>query len=176
MSIKIGSGKNALTIGHSLKGKVHNSIEEKTSRVTKKSRDNKIALSNTSQGEKGGQNLRRPLLESQITIEKMTSKKFEGWRIKLDSKSCGWIKFFPNFDNYFKDHATIDFAVPQPQRGRHIGRFALKKALDASIYLTFVAYLRKGNFASKKVLSAVGFQETSLPKLKQLCMFFKKES
>ncbi len=111
---------------------------------------------------------------NRVTLQKMASKKFEGWRIKLDQASCGFVKFSPKIDDVFQKHATVDFSIPVPQRGRHIGRFALQKAIAASTFLVFVAHLRKGNIASQKALKVIGFSETTCPGSKQLCMVFRK--
>ena len=114
------------------------------------------------------------VLESSVVVEKMASKKFEGWKIKLDGEPCGSIKFEPKVDKTFGKHVTFYFKVPKPKRGRHVGRFALAKAIDASKYNLFVGHLRKSNIASKKALSSVGFKEFKNPKGNQLCMVFRK--
>lgn len=116
------------------------------------------------------------VLEKDVTVQKMASKKFEGWRIKLDGESCGFVKFYPKVDEVFKNHVTVDFCVPKPQRGRHIGRFALKKAIDSSAYPLFVSHLRKSNLASQRALVAVGFIQHKYPDNNQLCMVFRKIS
>jgi|SRR6185437_14293390 len=112
--------------------------------------------------------------ESQVSVEKMASKKFEGWRIKLEGTVCGHVKFIPRVDEIFKRHVTVDIQIPKPQQGRHIGRYALQKAVVASGCSLFVAHLRKSNIASKKVLLAAGFKEVVFPLGNQLCMSFKK--
>lgn len=117
-----------------------------------------------------------PVIESQIQIKKMCSKSHEGWRILLNNKSCGYVKFHPKIDDIFHQHVTVDFAIPKPKRGLHIGRFGLKLAIASSIHEIFVAHLRKGNFASKKALTAVGFLATKYPGSNQLCMTYKKKA
>ena len=112
--------------------------------------------------------------EDQVAVKKMSSKLFEGWRILLDNKACGYVKFFPKYDPIFHQHVTVDFAIPKPKRGLHIGRFGLKKAIDASVHHLFVAYLRKSNLASKKVLFSVGFSETKNTS-NQMCMTYTKK-
>ena len=107
-----------------------------------------------------------------ISLEKMSSTKFEGWKIKLDSLACGKVKFNPNVNEVFKDHVTVDISISKAMRGRHIARIALKIAIEASTAHFFVAHLRKSNIASKKMLTSVGFQEAAFGK--QLCMILKK--
>jgi hypothetical protein len=114
------------------------------------------------------------VLESSVSVEKMAAKEFEGWKIRLDGSPCGFVKFYPKVDKIFKKHVTVDFMIPKPKRGKHIGRFALNKAIDSSAYSLFVANLRKSNTASKKALTAVGFSEYKYPGNKQLCMIFRK--
>lgn len=112
-------------------------------------------------------------LKKDVRIQKMASKTFEGWRIFYQESSCGHVKFYPKEDAYFKKHASVDFKVTQPRRGRHIGRFALQKAICASKYEKFAAHLRKTNIASQKALQAVGFKKVDYPG-NQLCLFYKK--
>ena len=114
------------------------------------------------------------VLESSVSVEKMAAKKFEGWKIRLDGSPCGFVKFYPKVDKVFKKHVTVDFMIPKPKRGKHIGRFALTKAIGSSVYLLFVANLRKSNTASKRALTAVGFSEYNYPGSNQLCMIFRK--
>jgi len=114
------------------------------------------------------------VLESSVSVEKMAAKKFEGWKVRLDGGACGFVKFYPKIDKVFKRHVTVDFMIPKPKRGKHIGRFALTKAIDSSAYLLFVANLRKSNAASKKALTAVGFEQYDYPEGNQLCMVFRK--
>lgn len=132
------------------------SLQERTTRATKKGK------------------IINYIQESQVDVEKMAAKAFEGWRIKVDGTSCGTVKFTPKSDTIFNKHVTIDFNIPKPKQGLHIGRIALKKAIDKSSYSFFVAHLRKSNTASKKALSAVGFTATAYPGSKQLCMIFRK--
>lgn len=112
--------------------------------------------------------------ESQVSVEKMAAKSFEGWRIKVKNSRCGFIKFIPNFDNFFKEHVNVDIHIPKAHQGRHIGRYALKQAIQNSAYTQFVAHLRKGNLASKKILDAVGFKVITYPDRRQLYMIFRK--
>lgn len=109
-----------------------------------------------------------------VSLKKMVSKKFEGWRVLLEKKSCGYVKFHPREDAIFKKHVTLDFKISKPYRDRHIGRIALKKAIGISAHEFFVAFLRKSNEESKKALKAVGFQEYDYPENSQMCMFLKK--
>lgn len=110
----------------------------------------------------------------QISIKKMASKLFEGWRIEYEGKTCGKIKFIPKSDHFFKKHVTVDFQIQSSLRGKHIGRIALNKAISSSTHSLFVAHLRKSNLPSKKALEAAGFQEIKHPESKQLCMYLKK--
>jgi hypothetical protein len=112
--------------------------------------------------------------EHRVTVVKMSSKEFEGWKIHVDDEPCGYVKFFPKNDSVFKKHVTVDFKVPIPQQSRHIGRHALSKAIDLSKHRLFVAHLKKSNAASKKTLSAVGFTEAKNYATRQLCMIFRK--
>jgi len=109
-----------------------------------------------------------------VTIQKMASKKFEGWRIKFNGKSCGFVKFYPKIDEVFQSHVTVFFSIPKPHRGKHIGRFGLAKAVASSAYSIFVGHLRKNNAASKKALEAAGFKNFKYPKGNQLCMVYRK--
>jgi len=109
-----------------------------------------------------------------VSVAKMASKKFEGWKIQYQGQAAGFVKFYPKHDKVFKSHVTVDFLVPKPKRGKGIGRTALKKAIESSSHSFFVANLRKSNTASKKALSAVGFTPYKDPRNKQLCMVFKK--
>ncbi len=115
------------------------------------------------------------LLDSaRVEIQKMRSQKFEGWRIRLDRASCGFVKFFPKTDHTFQEHVTVDFKISISQRGRHIGRIALRKAIAASTAAIFVAHVSKKNIASRKALEAVGFLKVTYPESRQLCMVFQK--
>ncbi len=100
----------------------------------------------------------------------MKSNLFEGWKIQCDSNTAGYVKFNPKVDGIFKSHVTVDIKIPKQLRGRNIGRIALRKAMKASSYSTFVAHLRKSNTPSKRMLAAVGFQVFNHPKSSQLCM------
>lgn len=119
--------------------------------------------------------VRKRALRSEVKVVRMASKKFEGWRIKFVDHSCGCIKFHPKIDSIFHEHVTVEIKIPQTHQGRHIGRFALGKALKASRHLLFIAHLRKTNIASQKVLQAVGFKKIEAPGA-SLCMSFRKES
>jgi len=112
---------------------------------------------------------------SQVRLEKMTSKEFEGWRIRFENRPAGFVKFRPQHDEIFKNHATVDFAVPRPLRGRHIGRIALQKAVRASKQRVLVAHLRKSNIASMRSLAAVGFKPVEYPGQRQACMILRKK-
>lgn len=116
----------------------------------------------------------KPSLEDKISIKKMASKKFDGWKVIFENKPCGFVKFFPKFDKVFNEHVTVYFHIPIPQRGKHIGRSALKLAIESSVHKLFVAHLSKKNIASRKALQAVGFIEEKYPGIKQLCMVFRK--
>jgi hypothetical protein len=116
----------------------------------------------------------QPVADNQIFLRKMASNKFEGWRILLNDAPCGFIKFIPKVDDLFKQHVTINMSVRKAEQGKHIGRIALKKAIESSQHLLFVAHLRKSNIPSFKVLCAVGFQTVLYPNSRQLCMIFKK--
>jgi len=111
---------------------------------------------------------------SRVAVQKMKAKDFEGWRIQVDGKACGFVKFHPKIDQVFKSYVSVDFQVPKPQQGKHIGRIALQQAIESSAYSIFVAHLRKSNIGSKKALDAVGFQECENPDSKQLTMIFRK--
>lgn len=93
----------------------------------------------------------------------MASKEFEGWKIKLASTSCGSIKFHRREDEVYKKHATVDINISRSHQGRHIGRFALKQAVEKSKNSFFVAFLKKSNIPSKKVFTAVSFKEFAYP-------------
>ena len=159
--------------------------EEQESKVSTKAREaiTKAELSdNSSSGsEKLPRKIRRlekssseHVSEEDVAVEKMAAKQFEGWKITLNGSPCGFVKFYPKVDEVFKKHVTVDFMIPKPKRGKHIGRFALTKAIGSSAYSLFVANLRKSNIASKKSLTAVGFSEYKYPGGKQLCMIFRK--
>lgn len=111
---------------------------------------------------------------SRVIVQKMKAKDFEGWKIEVDGNACGFVKFHPKLDQVFKSHVSVDFQVPKPKQGKHIGRIALQQAIESSAYSIFVAHLRKSNIASKKALEAVGFQECENPESKQLTMIFRK--
>ncbi|WP_194847133.1 hypothetical protein [Candidatus Neptunochlamydia vexilliferae] len=115
------------------------------------------------------------VLPEDVSITKMASKKFEGWKILYDGKSAGYVKFYFKEDDVFQKHVTIDFKVPIPLRGRHIGRIALAKAIDKSTYTIFVAHLRGSNVASKRSLESIGFVLFDYPGSRQLCLLYKKE-
>ena len=112
--------------------------------------------------------------ESDVNVEKMASKQFEGWKINLGSTSCGFIKFNPREDEVFKKHVTVDINISKSYQGRSIGPFALKQAIEKSSNSCFVAFLKKSNIPSKKVLTAVSFKEFAYPGSRQLCMFLRK--
>lgn len=111
---------------------------------------------------------------STVALQKMASKKFEGWKISCNNKTCGSVKFKPAEDQTWKKHATVDIKIRKQMQGLHIGRTALKMALAHSLENVFVANLRKSNVASKKMLEAVGFRVFDSSNSRQLCMFFIK--
>ena len=112
--------------------------------------------------------------KSDVKVEKMVTKDYEGWKIIVNGTSSGFVKFKPKIDGIFKKYVTVDFLIPKAKRGKHIGRIALAKAIKSSIHSIFVAHLRKSNIASKKALISVGFVQHDYPGNKQLCMVFKK--
>ena len=114
------------------------------------------------------------IAEGAISIQKMASNEYEGWRITLNEKICGHVKFHPKSDEVFKEHVTVDFKVSKKQQGKHIGRIALKQAIIASVHTVFVAHLKKSNIASNKALTAVGFTEHKYPEGNQQCMAYTK--
>lgn len=102
----------------------------------------------------------------------------EGWRIKLmRDKTAGFIRFFERSNPIHGPgkYGFLDFKVNKNMQGKHIGRFALEKAIAQSEFKFFVAELRKSNIASKKALEAVGFVEFKHSSIKQCCMRYQKE-
>jgi len=97
-------------------------------------------------------------LRNEIEVRPMGNRRFEGWKIYCSGSRCGFIKFNVISEKAFKNYASVEFLVPKPMRGRHIGRIALKMAITRSKYSKFHARLRKTNIASLKSLSAVGFR------------------
>lgn len=112
--------------------------------------------------------------EKGITIEKLSYKTFEGWKTKYNGIPCGYVKFKPYDNEIFKKHATVDIHITKTLRGRHIGRIALKLAIEASKHHLFVAYLAKSNIACERLLTSTGFTPAKIYTGKQLCMLFKK--
>lgn len=112
--------------------------------------------------------------EDQVSLQKMRSTRFEGWRIRFEDCSCGVVKLTPSTSKVFADYASVDFSVSQKYRGRHIGRYALKKAIEKSKYQKFVAHLRKSNVASKTALCSIGFQHDFRVLTRQTIMIFCK--
>jgi|GEM_PF-5910748 len=111
-------------------------------------------------------------LQGEIEVQPMKNNRFEGWRIYRSGARCGFIKFTIITERVFKNYATIEFLIPKPMRGRHIGRIALKKAIDRSIHKKFHARVRKTNIPSFKALTAVGFRVHS--DKRQYEMIYKK--
>lgn len=161
---------NAAKMTTVLEGKRRNSTEsERVAKVARRASAIPAAGKKCLRSKK----IRVCVSEDQVTVKKMTSKQFEGWKVLLDDEACGFVKFHPKVDEIFKKHVTVDFAIPKAKRGMHIGRFALRKAIIASIHQLFVAHLRKSNLPSKKALEAVGFEEAK-DDSKQLCMIYRK--
>lgn len=107
-----------------------------------------------------------------ISVEKMASSRFEGWKIFSKSTRCGSVKFSPIKSGDFAGYVNVDIQVNKPKRGLHIGRVALKKSIHASRYDRFFARLRKNNKACYKILAQNGFTVHSSKR--QYIMLYQK--
>ena len=67
------------------------------------------------------------------------------------------------------EHASIQIFLNKSSQGKHIGRWAYKKACEESAYDVVYAHIRKSNVASVKSAEAAGFVKC-FPKAPQLIM------
>ena len=117
--------------------------------------------------------------QDQISLTPFAKKSDdECWRIFIDQKTtAGSVKIKRiASDPVHGKHGSLDIKVNESQRGKHIGRFAIKEALKNTSFSKVVANLRKSNLASKKALEAAGFSEVKHATIKQLCLVFNKKS
>lgn len=80
-------------------------------------------------------------------------------------------KVYINFINEdpVGEHASIQIFLNKASQGKHIGRWAYKKACEASSYDLVYAHIRKSNLASIRAAEAAGFVKC-FPRAPQLIM------
>ena len=92
------------------------------------------------------------------------------WHVYSGDKRVGHVYINPASGSDFGGQPEISIHINQPQRGRGIGREALRQASEQSGYNNIVATLRKSNLASRYALAHAGYGVIANAKTPQLAM------
>ena len=97
------------------------------------------------------------------------------WWVYFKDKKAGKVYINKVKESPIGEHASIQIFLNKGSQGKHVGRFAYKKACESSGYQDVYAHIARKNVASERAATAAGFEVMSHLKTPQLLMHWSKK-